>query len=95
MNGNMLLFVLLNFTWWLLTILQFCIFLTVILSWFPNARTHPVSIFVRRITEPILRPIRSFMPRTGMIDFSPIVAYLAIWMLVRIVENLRGAIVPG
>lgn len=44
---------------------------------------HPVVRFVNETTEPILAPIRRIMPNTGMIDFSPMVA----WLLLGFLEN--------
>jgi YggT family protein len=40
------------------------------------------------ILDPILKPIRRFMPDTGMIDFSPIVLIIAL----RIVQMLLGGL---
>ena len=34
-----------------------------------------------RLTEPVLGPIRRFLPDLGGIDLSPIVALIAIWFL--------------
>lgn len=35
---------------------------------------NPLSVIIMDITEPILAPIRQFIPRIGMIDLSPMVA---------------------
>lgn len=40
-----------------------------------------ISRIAREITEPILAPIRSVLPNTGMIDLSPLVAFLLIQVL--------------
>ena len=37
---------------------------------------NPVVVFLHDITEPILAPIRQFMPRLGMLDLSPMVAII-------------------
>ena len=37
---------------------------------------NPVVVFLHDITEPILSPIRQFMPRLGMLDLSPMVAII-------------------
>ena len=50
----------------------------VILSWtYPNMQSSLV-FWVWRLTEPILAPIRRFLPVTGRLDFSPWVALLLI-----------------
>jgi len=35
-----------------------------------------VAIFLHDITEPILSPLRQFLPRLGMLDLSPILAII-------------------
>ncbi len=37
------------------------------------------------LTEPLLRPIRKFLPSTGGIDLSPIVLLLGVMLLERII----------
>ncbi len=44
---------------------------------------------IARLFEPLLRPIRRFLPDTGAIDFSPMVLLLAIYALITILEALR------
>jgi len=39
---------------------------------------NPFVAFLHEITEPILAPIRQFMPRLGMIDLSPLVAIIVL-----------------
>ena len=39
---------------------------------------HPTGKWVYRLTEPLLRPIREKMPSTGMMDWSPTVAVIAL-----------------
>jgi YggT family protein len=66
----------------------------VILSWLVafnvvNTR-HPfvaaVAEFLYRITEPVLRPIRNMLPHLGGIDISPIVLFLIIILIQRVIE---------
>jgi YggT family protein len=49
---------------------------------------HPVMQWVYRLTEPVLAPIRSFLPQRGMLDFSPMVAILILYVLQTIVAML-------
>ena len=89
--------------WLIDTILQlyiYAIFAMVILSWLfvfnvltpRNQFVSAVSHFLDNITEPVLRPIRNFLPNLGGIDLSPIVLLLAI-MFVQIF--LRSTIAPA
>ncbi len=57
-------------------ILSVAIFIRIILSWVGMDPRNPVVIFLHDITEPILGPIRRFMPRMGMLDLSPMVAII-------------------
>ena len=65
----------------LLGFLAFAIFIRAILSWLPIDARHPVATFFYQVTEPLLRPIRRFMPRTGTMDLSPMVAIILIFIL--------------
>ncbi len=49
-----------------------------------NARNQFVAMvgdFLNKATEPVLRPIRRFLPDLGGIDISPIVVFIAIFFL--------------
>jgi YggT family protein len=46
-----------------------------------NQFVHMVGDFLWRITEPVLRPIRSIMPNLGGIDLSPVVLILLIILI--------------
>lgn len=73
-----------------ITVLTIAIIVRALMSWFPNLDPrNPVVEFVITITEPILAPIRSVMPRMGMIDFTPMVAIILL-VIVRqvLVSNL-------
>jgi len=43
------------------------------------------------LLDPLLQPIRRFMPRTGAIDFSPLVLIIGLQILLIIVTNLARA----
>lgn len=59
----------------------------VLLTWFPNIDTrNPLVQFVFSVTEPVLRPIRQLLPQTGMIDFSPLVVFLILSVLLQFVR---------
>ena len=92
-SSDLLLLALLRFATTFLMVLQFCIFLAVILSWFPNARHHPVTLFVHRIAEPILQVFRRFIPRVGMIDISPIAAFLTIEIIWRFLNRVAETLI--
>ncbi|HNN12865.1 MAG TPA: YggT family protein [Anaerolineales bacterium] len=49
---------------------------------------HPVREALDRILAPFLNPIRSIMPNSGMIDFSPLILILIIEFLSRFLITL-------
>lgn len=56
----------------------------VLLSWVdPTGRTQ-LGRMLFQLTEPILAPIRSVLPRTGMLDLSPLVLFLVLGVLIRV-----------
>tara|TARA_B100001250_G_scaffold377363_1_gene366403 strand:+ start:1106 stop:1606 length:501 start_codon:yes stop_codon:yes gene_type:complete len=60
-------------------LLYFVILARVILSWVPHNRFSPIAAAIYRITEPILRPLRELLPPLiGGIDFTPIIAMIAL-----------------
>jgi len=74
----------------LLTLLELLIIARVILSWVagPGSR-HPAVLAVRSVTDVILEPIRSVLPRTGMFDLAPMVAFLVLSLLQGLISGMR------
>jgi YggT family protein len=83
----------------ILTLIQIYIWLLIaqaVLSWLVafnvvnrhNNFVSTVGEFLYRITEPVLRPIRSFLPNFGGIDISPIIVILILhFVRVLIIDN--------
>ena len=79
-----------------LLILQIYIWLLIaaaVLSWLiafnvVNTRNQAVAMvsdFLYRVTEPLLRPIRTMLPNLGGIDVSPVILILLILLLENII----------
>ncbi len=64
------------------------IFIRIIFSWIGMDPQNPVAVFLNEITEPILAPIRQFMPRMGMLDFTPMAAIFLLYIISRLVTAL-------
>ncbi len=64
-------------------ILLAAVFLRVIFSWIGFNPDNPLYGIIHEITEPILAPIRRYMPRMGMIDFSPMIAGFLLIIILR------------
>ena len=50
----------------------YVLFAGAIASWF-NRGNSPIFYALYQLSEPLLRPVRKFLPTVGMIDFSPMV----------------------
>ena len=57
----------------------------VLLSWFDPAGRTPLGSFVISATEPILAPIRRSLPRTGVLDLSPLIVLIVLSVLWRLI----------
>lgn len=53
-----------------------------------NAFVHQIGDFLHRVTEPVLRPIRNFLPNLGGIDVSPVVLILLLVFARRLLWQL-------
>ena len=82
----------------ILLVLQLYVWLLIasaILSWLiafnvVNTRNQVVATvadFLWRITEPVLRPIRSIMPDLGGIDISPVILILIIFFIQSVITR--------
>ncbi len=61
-----------------------------------NRLVWTIGDFLTRVTEPILRPIRSVLPNFGNIDISPIVAILLLQYIARpLLATIFTGIVTG
>jgi YggT family protein len=71
---------------WILYGLIILLFVEVIFSWVnPHA---PLAPMVRAMNEPLMRPLRRFIPPIGGIDLSPLVAFLILRIAVFLTDNL-------
>ncbi len=72
----------------LLTILGFAIIGRALISWLPIDPSNPIIQLLYQITEPILAPLRRFIPPIGgMMDITPIVALIILQVLQAIVDS--------
>ena len=77
-----------EFVNYLFLALTIAVFIRVLLSLAPNIDPrNPAIEFLYGITEPILAPIRSIMPRTMMFDFSPMIAIFVLQAVRSVLVN--------
>ena len=65
----------------LLQVFVIALFARIALSWFspePGGAAAAIEGFLRTFTDPVLEPVRRVVPRTGMLDLSPIVVVLIV-----------------
>ncbi len=63
----------------------------VIISWVNLSPYNPIVVAIYQITEPILAPIRRVLPQMGMIDLSPMVAIIVMWIVREVLSRLIQA----
>ncbi len=65
-----------------LTIYMWIIVARALISWVNPDPYNKIVIFLYRVTEPVLRPLRKIIPRHNLpIDFAPLVVLLVIFFL--------------
>ena len=81
-------------------LIRFCrylIFATIILSWvvmFTQSRSPYIDV-IQELAEPLLAPFRRLLPNMGMIDLSPILAFLALYIAGEIMTEVARVLLTG
>jgi YggT family protein len=79
---------------WVIFIYQFLILIRVLLSWlYTDPRRppidHPLIQILTRVTDPVLKPLRRYIPPIGgTIDISPVVALLILEVVRQILVRI-------
>ncbi len=60
---------------------RIAIIVSVIASWLPISQFSPWIRWSYRLSEPVLRPIRQFVPSLGGLDISPLIAYFLLGLI--------------
>lgn len=68
-------------------ILSIVILVDIVVSYFLDP-FHPVRRILDAIVQPLLAPIRRFMPQTGMFDLSPIVLLILVQLIGSALANI-------
>lgn len=77
----------------ILDIYTWVIIAAALISWFNLSPYHPAVRLLRRLTEPVLAPIRTLLPpwKTWGLDFSPMIVIALIqWVVPRLLFALVG-----
>lgn len=65
----------------LITILSWLIVVRALISWVNPDPFNPIVQFLYRATDPVLAPIRKFLPTLGPFDISPVIAFFILYFL--------------
>lgn len=63
------------------------IILYVVMSWLGAGTYNPAANLLTALVEPVLAPLRRFIPTLGGLDISPVIAMIAIEFLIRLVPS--------
>lgn len=74
------------------TLYTFAFIARALLSWFRISYHHPVARFLIQITEPVLAPLRRFIPPVGGLDFTPMVALFILWFVEQLLKMMIVAL---
>lgn len=69
----------------------YVLFIGAVLSWF-NRGNNSISYAFYQLSEPLLKPVRRFLPTLGMIDFSPMVVVFILLFLNNFMLDLLGGL---
>jgi YggT family protein len=78
---------------WILSIYIWVIIAAAVISWVTPNPYNPVVRMLRRLTEPVLAPLRQLLPpwKTFGLDFSPMIVILLIqWAVKPLLWTLVG-----
>lgn len=93
---DVLLYPFLNLVYTVLSLYTWCLVLAAILTWLVyfnvinsyNPLIRMMGQFLYQITEPLLRPIRRFMPASIGLDLSPVVLILLIGFIQNVITRV-------
>ncbi|MGB3918062.1 MAG: YggT family protein [Thiothrix litoralis] len=66
----------------------FALIIQAVLSWVGNSYGNPLADVLHSLTDPLLRPIRNVVPTIGMVDLSPMVAILLLYVVLIVLQSV-------
>jgi len=75
---------------------RYLVICSIIVSWIVvfTRSEHPIIGIIINLAEPILAPFRRITPNLGMLDLSPMVAFLAFYLLEIFIGGLAASVLP-
>ena len=75
--------------YYLLEALKWLIIVRALMSWFVSPYSdNGFARFIRRVTDPILRPLSEMLPPMGGMDVSPLLAFFAIYLFQQLLMRM-------
>lgn len=71
-----------------LRIFWWSILIVIIAGWIAPGNYHPALALLQQITEPLLAPARRLLPPLGGLDFSPILVFLVLGLVERMLPQI-------
>jgi YggT family protein len=65
----------------------YAILANVILSWVAPMAYSPVTVILKRLTDPLMRPARKYIPQIGGFDISPIPVIIVLELLIMLLAD--------
>lgn len=72
----------------LISLYEIALLIRIVLSWVPHNPYNQVIQFLYKITDPVLNPVRKFIPPIRGIDFSPVIVFIGLGVVKRIVGGM-------
>jgi len=75
--------------YYLLEIIKWLVIIRAVMSWFVAPHSaHPAAELLRKLTDPILKPISEMLPPMGGLDLSPLLAFFAIHLFQMVIVRM-------
>ncbi len=65
----------------------FAMIVQAVMSWVGNSYGNPLADLLYSLTDPLLRPIRNVIPPIGMVDLSPMIAILLLYVVLIVFQS--------
>lgn len=79
---------LLNIVDWIFFCYMMMLFIRILSAWVPEFQHYTFFRFVAFYTDPYLNFFRQFVPALGMIDISPIIAFICLYLIEEVVKGM-------
>ena len=80
-----------DLVYYFFTALIILMFVRWILSWFRLSESNPIMLFLIRCTDPLIAPIRKYIPPVGFFDIS----WFFVWTALYIMRTLLIQALPA